>query len=79
MPSLLTRHSAIKWALCPVSKIYGVKESKMASSYKKDFVGGEESGVLSYKGLDMGVEVCADHHQRNYYGGVRNQGQLLEE
>ncbi len=54
-------------------------DSKIADRYWREFTPGTESGVIPYKDLELGVEVCADHHQRNGRGGVSNPGRLLTE
>lgn len=54
-------------------------DSNIADRYWREFVSGTESGVIPYKDLELGVEVCADHHQRNGRGGVSNPGRLLTE
>ncbi|MDP7079720.1 MAG: hypothetical protein QF415_07515 [Candidatus Undinarchaeales archaeon] len=54
-------------------------DQKIADRYWRDFVPGTESGVIPYKDLELGVEVCADHFKSNGRGGVSNPGQLLTE
>lgn len=38
----------------------------IARMYGKRFAKGKESGVISHKGLDIGVEVCVDHFDYGY-------------
>ncbi|MDP6627237.1 MAG: hypothetical protein QGG50_04990 [Methanopyri archaeon] len=54
-------------------------DQKIGDRYWRDFVPGTESGVIPYKDLELGIEVCADHFTSNGRGGVSNPGQLLTE
>lgn len=54
-------------------------DQNIADRYWREFMPGTESGVIPYKDLELGVEVCADHFQSNGRGGVSNPGQLRTE
>ncbi|MDP7079719.1 MAG: hypothetical protein QF415_07510 [Candidatus Undinarchaeales archaeon] len=60
-------------------KMFDGGEADIALAYGREFASGSEDGAFTYKGLDMGVEICADHYQEHAWGAVRNPGCLQAE